>query len=382
MISSENRANPRNSIAEHFSTLDDPRVVARSRHRLLDLVTIAILAIICGAEGWTEIEEFGKARRDWLSSFLELRSGIPIDDTFRRLFSKLNPKSFERCFQSWVQAVVGSLAGKLLAIDGKSSRGSSDPASGTGMLHLVHAWVAENQILLGQVETQAKSNEITAIPELLALLDLKGAIVTIDAAGCQKEIAKQIVEQKADYVLSLKNNHPTFHREVVEYFEHAKENMDVFTSESTDGEHGRIEVRRVFTTNDVQWFSEKKAWAGLNSFILVESEREEKGKKSSEQRVYISSLDARDAKTLSEFVRGHWSVENQLHWMLDVAFREDASRVRKDHAPRNFSLMRKIALMMLKNEKTSKRGIAVKRKRAGWDNDYLLKVISAGVKDF
>lgn len=366
-----------NTIKEHFSDLKDPRVVGRCLHELLDILTIAILATLCGAEGWTEIEEFGIAREKWLRTFLLLPNGIPIDDTFRRVFSKLRPTEFERCFGTWVQAVVGTVMGKHVAIDGKSSRGSTDRTAGTGMLHLVHAWVTDNQVLLGQAATAAKSNEITAIPELVALLDLKGAVVTIDAAGCQKATATAIVKQKADYVLALKDNHPTFHEEVLSYFAFARGSPDVIQSETTDGDHGRIEVRRVFTTNDVAWFAECKAWAALKSFIMVESERTIGTETTTELRTYISSLDGRDSVLLGQYVRAHWSVENQLHWSLDVVFREDQSRIRKDHAPRNLSLVRKIALMMLRHEKTSKRGLAVRRKRCSWDNEYLLKVIAA-----
>lgn len=375
------KPSPVDFFATHFGELQDPRLVARSKHKLLDLIVIAVLAMICGAEGWTDMEEFGRAREAWLRTFLELPSGIPTDDTFRRFFGKLSPSAFERAFSRWTQALAGALAGKLVAIDGKSLRGSADPATGTPMLHLVHAWVAENQLLLGQVATSAKSNEITAIPELLQLFDLRGAVVTIDAAGCQKEIAAQIVKQKADYVLSLRDNHPTFHREVLEYFASEKQGPDVFRHQTTDGEHGRIEVRSVFTTSDVAWFAEKHLWAGLKSFVLVHSERQDKktGELKTEDRTYISTLDATNPARLGTTVRDHWGVENRLHWMLDVAFREDLSLVHKDHAPRNLSLLRKLALMLVRREKTHKRGVQTKRKRAAWDPDYLLKLLGAAL---
>lgn len=368
------------SIVEHFGRLEDPRVVGRTDHKLIDLVVIAILSTICGAEGWTEMEEFAIARQDWLCTFLELPAGIPTDDTFRRFFSKLKPSSFERAFTSWTKALAGAMEGKLVAIDGKSVRGSSDRSTGTPMLHLVHAWLADNQLLLGQFATEAKSNEITAIPQLLDLIDIKGAIVTIDAAGCQKTIAAQIHKQKADYILSLRDNHPTFHEEVLTYFEHEKTSPTVHAHETFDGgEHGRNETRRTLSTSDVGWFSEKKLWPGLKSFILVESKRERSdGTIECDERTYISSLDGDVPAALGQFIRRHWSVENQLHWMLDVAFREDECRVRKDHGPRNLSLLRKLALMLVRKESTHKRGVAVKRKRAAWDNNYLLKIISAG----
>lgn len=372
---------PFDVFAAHFGNLEDPRLVARSKHKLLDLIAIAVLAMICGAEGWTDMEEFGRARQAWLRTFLELPSGIPTDDTFRRFFAKLLPGAFERAFSTWTQALAGALGGKLVAIDGKSVRGSADAAAGTSMLHMVHAWVTDNQLLLAQVATAAKSNEITAIPELLQLLDLKGAVVTIDAAGCQKSIAAQIVKQKADYVLSLRDNHPTFHQEVQQYFAHEKQAPSVFRHQTTDADHGRIEVRTVFTTADVGWFSDKHLWPGLKSFVLVESERQSKatGEITREARAYISSLDATDPARLGDIVRGHWSVENNLHWMLDVAFREDQSLVRKDHAPRNLSLLRKLALMLVRREKTHKRGVQTKRKRAAWDPDYLLKLLGAAL---
>lgn len=370
------------AIVEHFGNLEDPRVVGRSEHKLIDLVTIAILATICGAEGWTEMEEFGLARETWLRTFLALPSGIPTDDTFRRFFCKLRPSAFEQAFSSFTQALVGAVQGKVVAIDGKSLRGSADRSAGTAMVHLVHAWVAENDVLLGQFATEAKSNEITAIPKLLELLDIKGAVVTIDAAGCQKTIAAQIVQQKADYVLSLRDNHPLFHQEVLSYFDHEKASSQVHTHQTTDGDHGRIEIRRIFTTNEIGWFSEKTLWPGLKSFVLIESEREEKGTIRNERRTYISSLDGSDPARLGKVVRDHWSVENRLHWMLDVVFHEDDCKVRKDHGPQNLSLLRKLALMLVRKESTNKRGAAVKRKRAAWDNDYLLKVISAGIDLF
>jgi predicted transposase YbfD/YdcC len=375
----EKRTGPLSSIEVHFGQLEDPRVVGRSVHKLLDVISIALLAMICGAEGWSEMEEFGDARKDWLRTFLELPGGIPTDDTFRRLLSKLSPTGFEKAFCSWTQELAGALAGKGVSIDGKSLRGSADPAAGRGMVHLVHAWVSDQQLLVAQVQTEAKSNETAALPSLLALLDLKGAVVTIDAAGCQKNIAAQIVKQKANYVLSLRDNHPTFHQEVLAYFESEKDSPQVFVHQSTEGDHGRIEVRTVLTTSDVSWFAERHQWAGLKSLVLVQCERQGKGGRKSEARTYISSLEGRDPAALAAWVRGHWSVENQLHWALDVVFREDQSPIRKDHAPRNLSLLRKLALMLVRKEKSHKRGVQIKRKRAAWDPDYLLKLLAAGL---
>ncbi len=367
------------SIKAHFGHLPDPRVVGRSLHKLLDILSIALLALICGAEGWSDMEEFGLARKDWLQTLLALPGGIPTDDTFRRLFSKLSPSAFEQAFCSWTQALAGALAGKGVCIDGKSLRGSADPAAHRSMLHLVHAWVADNRLLVAQVQTAAKSNETGAIPELLALLDLAGAVVSIDAAGCQKNIAAQLIKQKADYVFSLRDNHPTFHQEVLAYFESEKGSKEVFVHQSTEGEHGRIEVRRVYTTSQVNWFTDRHQWAGLKSLVLVECERLDKGPGSREARTYISSLEGSDPEAMGAWVRGHWSVENHLHWALDVVFGEDASRIRKDHAPRNLSLLRKLALMMVRKETSHKRGVQTKRKRAAWDPDYLLKLLAAGL---
>ncbi len=366
-------------IQAHFNALPDPRVVGRSHHKLLDIISIALLALICGAEGWSDMEEFGQARYQWLRTFLELPCGIPTDDTFRRLFSKLSPQAFEQAFCSWTQALAGALLGKGVCIDGKSLRGSADKAAKKPMLHLVHAWVRDNHLLLAQVQTAAKSNETAAIPQLLQLLDLAGAVVTIDAAGCQKNIAAQIIEQKADYVLSLRDNHPTFHQEVLDYFESEKNSPEVFEHQSTEGDHGRIEVRRVLTTTDVSWFTDKHQWAGLNSLVLVQGERQDQGQTKLEARTYISSLPGDDPQALGEWVRGHWSVENHLHWALDVVFREDASCIRKDHAPRNLSLLRKLALMWVRKEKSHTRGMQTKRKRAAWDLDYLLTLLAAGL---
>ncbi len=316
-----------------------------------------------------------RSRRIWL----ELPAGIPTDDTFRRLLSKLSPSAFEQAFCSWTQALAGALAGKGVCIDGKSLRGSADPAARRSMLHLVHAWVADNHLLVAQVQTAAKSNETGAIPELLALLDLTGAVVSIDAAGCQKNIAAQVVKQKADYVLSLRDNHPTFHQEVLDYFQSEKGSPEVSMHQSTQGEHGRIEVRRVYTTCQVSWFADRHQWAGLKSLVLVECERLDKEPGSLEARTYISSLEGSNPEAMGAWVRGHWSVENHLHWALDVVFREDASRIRKDHAPRNLSLLRKLALMMVRKEKSHKKGVQTKRKRAAWDPDYLLKLLAAGL---
>ena len=360
------------SIHIYFASLPDPRVIGRCDHSLLDILSVALLAVLSGADDFSDMEAFGLSRSDWLQTFLPLKNGIPSDDTFRRVFAALDPKKFEHCFQQWANSLLDSIEGKLIAIDGKTVRGSYTKRNGP--IHLVHAWVQEHQLLLGQVATSEKSNEITAIPELLKLLDIKGATVTIDAMGCQKEIANQIIAQGGNYILSLKDNHPTFCSEVEMYFKDMKEEEEMSKIETTDGEHGRIEIRKIYVTQEVAWYADHRQWKGLKSLIMIESERQLGEKISRENRYYISSL-KEGASSLGGKIRGHWSVENELHWGLDVSFGEDGSRVRERNGAENLSLLRKMALMMLKREKSSKRGVAGKRKKAGWDPSYLAKLL-------
>ena len=367
-------------ICKHFEDLPDPRVTGRCDHALLDVIVISILAVICGADGWEDIHEFASMRETWLRGFLPLPNGIPGVDTYRRVFAALNPDAFHRCFLNWVREVMKGTESKLVAIDGKTVRRSFAKEDGKKALHQISAWCAENNLVLGQIATRAKSNEITVIPELVETLDLRGATVTIDAMGCQTAIAEKIVDGGADYVLGLKGNHPTLCREVKEFF--ASLQQDGISTpansvhETVDGEHGRIEVRRVTASDDIDWFAERARWKGLRSIVMVESERTAGGKTSAEQRFYLSSH-APDAALLGARIRGHWSVENSLHWVLDMAFDEDRCRIRKRNAPDNFALLRKIAVNLLKREKTSKRGIEGKRKKAGWGQDYLLTVLNA-----
>ena len=369
------------AIWAHFENLKDPRVERTRRHKLQDIVVISVMAVIGFADGWSDIVQFAKDREDWLRKVLELPGGIPCDDTFRRVMSALDPDAFQACFLAWVRALVAATDGNLVAIDGKTVRRSFAKEEGKSALHVVSAWSAQNQLVLGQIATDAKSNEITAIPELLVVLDLRGATVTIDAMGCQKKIAEAIIAAKADYVLTLKDNQPTLSQEVREFFESAQ--ADGFRgtrhdqTETEDGGHGRIEVRRVFASDDIDWMADKTVWKGLRSVVMIESERTVGEKTSYERRYYLSSL-APDAAVIGERVRGHWGIENQLHWVLDMAFDEDRSRIRRGHGPDNFALLRKIALNLLKQEKTCKRGIEGKRKHAAWNHDYLLRVLEAG----
>lgn len=362
----------------------DPRVERTRLHPLMNIVMIGLLTIICVGEGWDDMEEFGLAKQGWLGTFLDLRNGIPCADTFRRVLSALKPAPFNACFIQWVQALSEGTAGKLIAIDGKTVRHSFDRATGKKALHVVSAWVADNRLTLGQIATEEKSNEITAIPKLLELLDIRGATITVDAMGCQRDIAAKIIDQGADYIMGLKGNQGTAHKEVEAFFTDARANdfRDTEHSfhETVDGsEHGRLEVRRVWSSQDVNWFTDLPKWKGLRSIIMIESERTVGNAETSIERRYYWSSHALDAKDLGAMIRGHWGIENSLHWGLDVGFREDESRVRTDHGDENLALLRKIAMNLAKNERSNKRGIQAKRKLAAWDDNYLLKLLKAGL---
>ena len=368
-------------ILRVFEELPDPRRT-NCRHRLIDMLTIALLAVICGADGWAAVETYGKAKAPWLKTFLELPSGIPSHDTFGRVFARLNPEAFEACFRRWIATLVELSGGKLLAIDGKSIRRSFTQGwDKIGMAHMVSAFVQANHMVFGQIKTEGKGQELSAIEKLLEVLDLNGAVVTIDALGCQKDIAAAIKKAHGDYVLQVKDNQPTLLAKMQTVFTEARlENFASYRADSIktlDADNGRIETRRAWVLWDIKHLGAMaKDWPGLRSLVMVERTREVNGKVSVEVHYYISSLDARrTAAQFLEYIRGHWSVENNLHWQLDVSFDEDQRRIRKGHGAENFSRLCRMALNLLKNEPTHKNGIAIRRQNCGWENDYLLKVL-------
>jgi len=369
-------------ILRFFMDLPDPRA-GNTIHKLHDILVIALCAVICGADGWAEVEVFGNAKLVWFKTFLDLEHGIPSHDTFGRFFSRLNPDAFERCFVAWTRTVAQTIGGRLIAIDGKSIRRSFEHAwDKSGMAHLVSAFVDANRLVFSQVAVQDKSNEIDAIPRLLGLLDLQDATVTIDAVGCQKEIARQIKEAGGDYILAVKENQPMLHAKVSKLLDEAIledfEGMNHDSIESSDDNHGRIETRRVWVTDEVNHLGPlREDWPGLASLGVVESTREVlAGKTSVDRRYFISSLKDVDAEQMAAAVRGHWSVENKLHWQLDVSFREDERRIRKDHGAENYSRLCRIALNLLKQERSVKIGVHGKRLKAGWDEPYLLRLLT------
>jgi predicted transposase YbfD/YdcC len=373
-----------NSIETHFAGLPDPRRAQGKRHKLSDMIVLAVTGVICCADSWSDVADFGRAKRKWFQTFLELPHGIPSQDTFERVFARLDPDAFERCFMEWTAALAGSSAGKLVAIDGKKIRHSFHHAwDQSTATHLVSAFVADNAMVLGQLAVDCKENEIIAIPKLLDLLDLGGATVTIDAMGCQTEIAGKIVENGGDYVLAVKDNQPSLHDSL-------RRNLDDMilenfagvhhgTQTTVDEDHGRTEKRQVWVTDQLDnWLDadQRARWTGLKSVAVVEATRDVPLKGVSvERRYFISSRAGVDAAAMGKAIRGHWAVENKLHWVLDVSFDEDQKRNRKDHSAENFSRVRRIALNLLRREKTKKRGIKGKRLNAAWDHDYLLKLL-------
>jgi predicted transposase YbfD/YdcC len=367
------------TIIEHFSDLDDPRRYNK-RHRLMDIIVIAICAVICGADDWVAVEEFGKDKQKWFEQFLELPHGIPTHDTFRRVFAVLDAEQFQNCFMAWIRAVYKITQGQVVPIDGKKLRRSHDHTLGKDAIHMVSAWALENHLVLGQVKVDDKSNEITAIPQLLELLEITGCIVTIDAIGCQKEISKKIIGKDADYVLALKENQGGLYDDVQELFNYAEEIefSDCDYHKTVEKNHGRIEIRECWTISSLEYMvylRNLSDWANLRTIVMVKRERRLGLKVETEVKYYISSL-VSSAQHILNVVRGHWGIENQLHWVLDIAFREDECRLRKGQGAQNFAVLRHIALSLLKQESTCKCGIKTKRLKAGWTLDYLTKVLA------
>jgi predicted transposase YbfD/YdcC len=366
-------------IGRYFGNLTDPRSEQNTQHSLLNIITIAICGVIGGADSWVDIEMFGNAKESWFETFLDLPHGIPSHDTFGRVFRQIDPDEFEASFRSWATAICQRAKGAVMAVDGKTLRRSKDGTLGKGAIEMVSVWASENDLVLAQDKIEETTNEITAIPELLGLLDLEGCVVTIDAVGCQTEIAEAIIDQGADYVLAVKDNQATLREDIQTAVEHTGRFNQPDYHKTVNKGHGRIEIRECWAVSDpdvVAHINGYKQWKGLHSLVKVTSERRMDSQTSCATRYFISSLPA-EASHLLEVVRAHWQIENGLHWVLDMAFREDESRVRKDHAPQNLAIIRRIALNLLKQETSLKVGVKAKRLRAGWDEAYLLKVLCA-----
>jgi predicted transposase YbfD/YdcC len=367
------------ALKEHFGGLEDPRAQHRIEHLLIDIVLITICAVICGAESWVDLENYGLAKQTWLGSFLALPNGIPSHDTFERVVARLQPVAVQQCCLNWVQAVFALGDGQLIRVDGKTLRGSYERGGKQGMIHLVSAWASEHRIVLGQRKVNDKSNEITAIPELRRVLDLQGAIVSIDAMGCQTAIAAQIVAQQADYVLALKGNQGNLHADVQQLFDHAQpcnfQKIEHDYYQTHDQDHGRQEIRQYWVMGQTESLTGAENWAQLSAIGCVESQRRIGETVTCESRYYLLSQ-AFEAERLADAVRGHWSIENQLHWILDVGFHEDQARSAQGHSAANLAVIRHLAVSLLSQDKTAKGGTHAKRLKAGWDDRYLLQILA------
>ncbi|MFP5275430.1 ISAs1 family transposase [Coleofasciculus sp.] len=370
------------SLVKNFSDIRDPRVERTKKHQLTDILVIAILAVIAGAQGWEDIENYGISKQQWLEEFLALPNGIPSDDTFRRVFEFINPEELNRCFLKWVETLMTKMGGEVIPIDGKTIRGSYDRNQRKSALHMISAWASEQNLVLAQMKVEDKSNEITAIPALLELLDITGAIITIDAMGTQTEIAQKIIEKKADYVLALKANHPTLYHQVKTWFEQASaqnfQGIDVSYDQRIEKGHYRTEIRQVWSVpvSAIGELYQPRLWVGIQSVVMVVRVRRLWNHTTRDVQFYLTSLHS-DALFLGRAIRKHWGIENQAHWTLDCTFAEDSCRIRSFHSPRNFSLLRRIALNVLNREQTYQRSLRQKMKRTAMDNDYMIRVLSS-----
>lgn len=372
---------PLSNIEPRFGDMPDPRSGDNIRHPLINIMTITICAVICGADSWVDVEMFGQAKKRWLAEFLDLKHGIPSDDTLGRVFQMLDPGEFERRFAAWTQHICDLIPGEVVAMDGKQLRRSKEAVLGKDGIYMVNVWATKNGLSLAQKKVENQSNETTAVPLLLRLLELDGQVVTIDAIGCQTGIVETFINQNADYVVAVKGNQGILRDDVEAAFETAEAQQPVNQHRTVNKGHGRIEIRECWAVSDpavIAYINDDKAWSGLQSLVKVSTQRHllQTDRIQQETRYFISSLPA-DAQQLLGAVRAHWQIENSLHWVLDMAFREDESRVRKNHAPQNFAILRQVALNLLKQEDSLKVGIAAKRKRAGWDEAYLSKVLCA-----
>jgi predicted transposase YbfD/YdcC len=378
---------PKKSLVEYFATLTDPRVNRTKEHPLVNVLVIGVCTLLCSGETFNDMEDFGEAKREWFATFLDLSHGIPSHDTFNRVFSAINPQEFLEAFLSWTQSVRQAVPDEIVAMDGKALRRALNKDQNAQVI--VSAWAEDNGLVLGQWKVEEKSNEITAIPRLLRVLELAGCIVTLDAMGCQKEIAREIKEADAEYVLGLKGNQQTVHDEVKKFLDEAvaeskswkppgtptNPGMERLASKKTvEKDHGRLETREYYQSTDLSWFADLSKWEGLRSVGMVESTREVDGKISKERRYYLSSLPL-GIDRFARAVRGHWGIENKLHWVLDVQFGEDQSRARNGYAAENLATLRRFALNLLKSDKTKKRGIRGKQLNASWDHTYLLRLL-------
>ena len=367
-------------VEEHFAVIEDYRRSASTSHMLSHIIFITLCASIAGANNLKAVAEYAKDMEDWFVSILGLRESTPSYGTFWQVFKHLDPKQLSSCYVNWVQSITKQLKSTSIAIDGKAQRGTAKPEDPNSFVHIVSAWAADAGLTLGQLKVDGKSNEITAIPKLLELIDVKGAVVTIDAMGAQKEIAKTLVNRGADYILALKGNQSLLEAEVVNFatqaMKHGEEGVDFDMFEQRNEGHGRKECRRIYTSDNIDFLEEfKQDWKGVKSIVWIESERTKKGKTTKEVRHYFSTLPA-NPKVLGNHIRSHWGIENKVHWLLDVAFREDEQKARAGHIPENMSLIRRIALNLLSKEKTAKVGVEFKRQKAGRKTDYLLKVLN------